>query len=86
MINNVEELGAELNVERLGDAFDVVVFKNGKIEVYESWANQRVTTQIATEIKARAWIRRGLIGGRIRIDDVDTTGGDAGRRSGHGET
>ena len=39
VIDYVEELGAELDVEGIGNSFDVVVFEDGKIEIYQAGAD-----------------------------------------------
>jgi len=39
VIDDVEELGAELDVEGIGNSLDVVVFENGKIKIYQAGAD-----------------------------------------------
>ena len=39
VIDYVKELGAELDVEGIGNSFDVVVFENGEIEIYQAGAD-----------------------------------------------
>src|SRR6267378_6675066 len=39
VIDYVEELGAELDVEGIGNSLDMVVFENGKIEIYQAGAD-----------------------------------------------
>ena len=39
VIDYVEELGAELDVEGIGNSFDMVVFENGEIKIYQAGAD-----------------------------------------------
>ena len=52
MIEDIENLGAELDVEPLRDALDVVVFEQGKIQLCDTRTNQDVSPRIAAQIEA----------------------------------
>src|SRR5882762_1386412 len=52
MVQDVKYLGAELHVEVLRDAPDVVVLEDGKIQVGDAGADQDVSARIAAEVEA----------------------------------
>jgi hypothetical protein len=53
MIENVEDLGAELNVESLRDPLYVIVFEQGEIQRCDAWTHQDVAPCVAAKVKAR---------------------------------
>ena len=50
VIDYVEELGAELDVEGIGNSLDVVVFENGEIQLRQPRPDQDIPAQIALQI------------------------------------
>src|SRR6266478_1512923 len=55
MIENVEDLGAELNVESLGNSLNVIILEKREVQRCDAWANQDVAPCIAAKVEA--WIR-----------------------------
>src|SRR6266404_3160076 len=49
MVQQIEELGSELNIEGVRDSLDLVVLQQRRIEIYESRTDQRVPPQIAAQ-------------------------------------
>ena len=49
VIQNVEKLGAKLNIEAIRDPLDVVVLEQGEIEGHQSGSNECVPAQIPAE-------------------------------------
>src|SRR5712672_706861 len=78
MVQDVKDLGAELHVEVLRDAPNVVVLKDGKIQVGDAGANQDVSARIAAEVEALQ------IGEISALTIVRGKKGSI-RRSGHGK-
>src|SRR5258708_5765939 len=64
MIENVEDLGAELYVELFRDALDVVVLKQGEVQLGYSRTHQNIATGIAAKVEASQ--RRQPASGRVR--------------------
>src|SRR5580704_805085 len=52
VIENVENLGAELNVEPLRDSLDVVVLEQGKVQRCDTGTYQDVAAGITAEVEA----------------------------------
>ena len=42
MVQNVKELGAKLNIERLGNSSDRIVLEERKIQIRQPWSDQRL--------------------------------------------
>src|SRR6267154_6808506 len=78
MVQDVKDLGAELHVEVLRDAPNVVVLKDGKIQVGDAGANQDVSARIAAEVEA-------LQIGEISALTIIRSKKGSVRRSGHGK-
>ena len=49
MIEKIEELGSELDVERVRDSLDVVILQQRRIEIDQSRTDQRVAPQVAAK-------------------------------------
>src|SRR6267378_4858194 len=78
MVQDVKYLGAELHVEVLRDAPDVVVLEDGKIQVGDAGANQDVSARITAEVEA-------LQVGKISSLTIIRVKKGSIRRSGHGK-
>jgi hypothetical protein len=52
VVQNVEHFCAELDVEVFRDFFDVVVLKNGEVQIRNAGADKDVAARIAAEIEA----------------------------------
>jgi len=55
VIQDVKELGPELDVEGLRDSSDVVVLNHGEINVEQPWSNDCVAPQVAEEVETGEW-------------------------------
>src|SRR5229473_8296966 len=82
-VEDVEEFCSKLNSERVGDALDVVVLEERKIEVQQARADQRVAAQVTPQIQASPRVRRGVARHGINVDYVNAIGCDGwrGRRN-----
>ena len=78
MVQDVKYLGAELHVEVLRDAPDVVVLEDGKIQIGDARADQDVSARIAAEVEA-------LQVGKIPALTIIRSKKGSIRRSGHGK-
>lgn len=67
MIQDVEELGPELDVEAFRDSCDLIVFRHEVIEIEQPRPNDRITPQVAEEIDTRV----GIEGWESRIVIVE---------------
>ncbi len=66
MIENVENLCAELNVESLRDPFYVIVLKQGEVQRRDAWTNQNVAPCVAAKVKAwQSWKPTSSVKSRI---------------------
>src|SRR6266478_3976520 len=72
MVQDVENLCAELNIEPLRNPFDVVVLEYREVQFGDAWTNQDIPTCIATEVVAK-W-KLGLDGGLCWIARLDARG------------
>ena len=52
VVQNVKHFCAELDVEIFRDSSDVVVLKNGEVQIRNAWADKNVAAGIAAEIEA----------------------------------
>ena len=50
MVENIENLRAELHVEPLRDPLDVVVLEQGEVQVRQARADQNITAGVAAEV------------------------------------
>ena len=82
-VEDIEEFCSKLNIERVGDALNVAVLEDRKIEVQQTRADQRVAAQVTPQIQAGPWIRRGVARHGINADYVNAIGCDGwrGRRN-----
>ena len=58
MIQNVENLGAELNVEFLRNSLDVVVLEHGEVKRRDAGTDQDVPARISAKVEAAQISRR----------------------------
>lgn len=47
MIEDIKQFRAKLNIERFGDAGDVVILEHREIKVGQPWASQAVTPGVS---------------------------------------
>src|ERR1700704_280107 len=52
VIQNIENLCAELNIERFRKAMDRNVLDNGEIQIYKFWTNDGVAARVSQQIRA----------------------------------
>src|SRR6267378_897768 len=82
-IQNIKEFGPELDVKVVGDFLDVIVFEQGKIQIHQSRADDRVAAQVTPQIQASPRVRHGVARHWIDVDYVNAIGCDIwrGRRN-----